>query len=110
MGQRADFIIGYNIRPGCSALGVDPAGSDAGLLAAQNIRCQTVTPDHSLHWIKTGDPGKATVKIPLIRLVDADVLGDENILEEMTDGGTFQPTGLDLGGAVAGDVKLVLLA
>ena len=64
------------------ALGVDPAGQDTGLFAAEDIGTKAIAHDHGLFFIKTGDPGKTAIEIFHIRLVDANLLGDKNAFKE----------------------------
>ena len=90
LGQGFDFVICGNFRIGGQVVGVYPAGANAGVDTALNIRCQAITDDHSLFHIKTGNLLGAAVKIQLVWFICTDLLGDKNLLEIMADIGACQ--------------------
>ena len=74
--QSLDLVVRLYIRSARFSLRIDPAGPDPRLNTAENIRCQTVAHDHSLGFIKTGDPGKAPLKVCQIRLTASGIVLD----------------------------------
>ena len=81
MANRIRFVIGLNAGGVGAALGVKPAGAQAGVDAALDIRSQAVAHHDGLVRVKVGDLGDAQIEKGLGRLIGAQSFGDEGFFD-----------------------------
>ena len=83
IGQR----VNLKIRPQLGVIflvrGIEPAGGNAGIFAAEDIAGQAVADDQGGCGVKVRNVGKAVVKVCLLRLMVTRDLRDEDLLEIM---------------------------
>ena len=98
----------FNIsRPGTFPAEIEPAAANAGVARATDIRGQTVPDDQCPFRVEIRDLCQTAVKEFPIRLVDADLLGDEDPGEVPGDPRAGDPAGLDPRRAVGDDIELI---
>ena len=100
-------MIRLNVLFGRTTGGIDPAGSDARLNTAQNIRGQTVAYDEGGGRIEIGDSGEAVLEENGIGFGCAHLFGNEAVLKIGKNAGTLQAALLHVEVAIADDVKLI---
>ena len=89
--QRGNLVIRLQLRRCRPAAGIEPAGMDPGVFAAPDVGAEAVSDEQGGVLFKTGNMGKAIVKIPPIGFVGAGGLGDKNVLKVRPDASAVQP-------------------
>ena len=88
-----------------SVVGVEPAGMEAGVVAAAHVRGQAVPNDQALVRREARNLGEAAQeKLPL-RLIRAQALGDEDVPEVVPQARILEALVLDGGGAIGHQVQ-----
>ena len=105
--EGGDLVVGDDIAVGALIMGVVPDGGEAGVLAALDIGGKAVAYHDGAAFIEIGDLLKAEVEEPLIGLIVAHPLGDEDLLEVGGDTRIGNAAILNGSGAVGGGVEIV---
>ena len=96
-----------DICPPGLVLGIIPAGENPRIVAAPNVRGQTVADNHGLAGIKIRNCGKAPVKKRLLGLIHPHALRDENSLKILFNAGIPQAAVLNHRRAVGHQIERV---